>query len=435
VWKVGFSEVDVTPPLDLELWGYAGRISFVSRGVHDPLKAHALALSLEGNIFVLVSVDIGAVPFRVVRNVRERLRDMYGLPEENVMIAATHTHSGPAVTPLRRAGEAVDENYVSVFERKIFTAAKEAIENLSNGTIYYSKGVAENLSFDRRRKSEPADKEVIVISFFKNDKAIGFVVNFPCHPVCLGEDNLLVSADYPQYLYATLKKVYGENTGVLFLTGACGDIDPVWRGRGYRYAERMGRAIAGEVIKIVETSREEVSEELKATKDIIELDTGQLPDLSELIKERDRLIDEISRLRREFAVVTSIKEALELHSREAFLSWTLDAIKAVEKGYKSSKYLLEIHVAKIGDLYLVGLSGETFAEIGVKIKDACGGKAVVVSYANGDIGYLPTDEAIREGGYEVENAFKYYKEYPYPPKESWEKKILETVSELVSRLK
>ena len=435
MWKIGVSEADITPPKGVELWGYTGRITFEAEGIHDPLKVKAAVFSNGETTAIVVSADLGAIPRKVVENVRRRIFEKYGVPAENIITAATHTHSGPAVVPLRRAGEKVDEKYVYLVERKIITVIEEALSSLSEGEVFFAKGFAEKLAFDRRRKGSPVDSEVPLIALFKKNALQGLIVNYACHPVCLGEENLLVSADYPCYLYDTLSRVYGKQLTTVFLTGACGNIDPVWRGRGYKYAERMGRALAGEVIRALETSREALLEEIKCVKTVVKLETEELPSLNELLSEKARLEEELRKLRKEIPVIADVREAVEIHSREAFLSWTMEAIELVKRGEVKSEYELEIQVLEIGDVFIVGLSGEIFSELGLAIKELCRKRALVVGYANGDIGYIPTDKAIDEGGYEIENAFKYYKEYPYPPKKGWEKIILNAVKRLLADLK
>ena len=435
MWKIGVSEVDITPPKGLELWGYTGRITFKAEGIHDPLKVKAVALSNGSAVAVIVSADLGAIPRKTVKNVKNELLSKYKIPPENIIIAATHTHSGPAVVPLRRAGEKVDESYVYLVEKKIITAVEEALSKLIKGEVFFAKGFAEKLAFDRRKRGSPVDFEVPIIAVYRKNILQGLIVNYACHPVCLGEENMLVSADYPHYLYDTLSKVYGSNLATVFLTGACGNIDPVWRGQGYKYAERMGRALAGEVIRSLETLREALPEEIKCKRSVVKLETGELPSLSELLSEKARLEEELRKLRKEIPVITDVREAVEIHSREAFLSWTKESIELVKRGEVKSTYELEIQVLEIGNVFIVGISGEVFSELGLAIKEFCGKRALVAGYANGDIGYIPTDRAIDEGGYEIENAFKYYKEYPFPPKRGWEKTILSTVKQLFSELK
>jgi len=62
-----------------------------------------------------------------------------------------------------------------------------------------------------------------------------------------------------------------------------------------------------------------------------------------------------------------------------------------------------------GGFAMVGLPGEVFVELGMQIRSRSPFPVtLVVGYANGDIGYVPTRSAYPEGGYEVEHAYRYY---------------------------
>ena len=61
----------------------------------------------------------------------------------------------------------------------------------------------------------------------------------------------------------------------------------------------------------------------------------------------------------------------------------------------------EIQVFWLGDIPVVGLPGEAFVELGLRIKKALDASPVlVVSLSNDSAGYIPVRRAYREGGYE-----------------------------------
>ncbi|HJN15719.1 MAG TPA: hypothetical protein QGH10_09525 [Armatimonadota bacterium] len=64
-------------------------------------------------------------------------------------------------------------------------------------------------------------------------------------------------------------------------------------------------------------------------------------------------------------------------------------------------YPTEIWAMRVGDLGLVALPGEPFAEIGLQIKQRSPfTQTMVVSCANGLSAYMPTDDGYTEGAYE-----------------------------------
>jgi hypothetical protein len=63
---------------------------------------------------------------------------------------------------------------------------------------------------------------------------------------------------------------------------------------------------------------------------------------------------------------------------------------------------ISLSVFKIGNLVLAGISGELMNEIGVSIKKQSPySSTVVITHCNGSSGYICTDKAFSEGGYEV----------------------------------
>ena len=58
---------------------------------------------------------------------------------------------------------------------------------------------------------------------------------------------------------------------------------------------------------------------------------------------------------------------------------------------------------------LVGIPGELFSELGKEIKSSTSLRQVtVLGYTNNDIGYIPARQAYAQGGYEINDAFKFY---------------------------
>jgi len=66
---------------------------------------------------------------------------------------------------------------------------------------------------------------------------------------------------------------------------------------------------------------------------------------------------------------------------------------------------IEVQILQIGDAFLVGLPGECFTEYALEIKRRCPNWVFVVSLVNGDLqGYIVTEEAAAQGGYEATTA-------------------------------
>src|SRR5690625_4859928 len=91
----GMYEVVITPPLGSPVPGQLHERT--ATGIKDDLYAKALVIESDENFVVFIGVDALFVSGSVVEDVRKRLEQKLGLAPENVMISATHTHTGPPI--------------------------------------------------------------------------------------------------------------------------------------------------------------------------------------------------------------------------------------------------------------------------------------------------------------------------------------------------
>ena len=95
--QVGFGREDITPEYSVPIGGTGG-VDVTSFSTQDPLYATCLAFTDgEGNTILLYHMDLinssGSVDFA-----REDISEATGIPLQNIMLAATHTHSGPTTS-------------------------------------------------------------------------------------------------------------------------------------------------------------------------------------------------------------------------------------------------------------------------------------------------------------------------------------------------
>jgi hypothetical protein len=85
--QAGASKVDVTPAERELPPGY--------EGILDRIYSRAIVVGDGTSLAALISVDAGAVPDAIWTEVTRRLESELGIPTDNVMLTATHTHSAP----------------------------------------------------------------------------------------------------------------------------------------------------------------------------------------------------------------------------------------------------------------------------------------------------------------------------------------------------
>ena len=402
--RIGASKVDITPPVGVPLGGYVSRAS-PSKGIHDPLYARAMVLRTESYSVALVSLDLLGVTREITEKARSIVSELSGIPSSAILIAATHTHSGPSVLGIHSCEkDLMTRDYLRALPGYIASAILQADSRCKEARVGFAKGTIRGWVVNRRNPTKgPVDEEILVMrAEDKEERLISAIVNFTCHGVVLGHNNLLISADYPGYVSRAIESTEGGVS--LFLNGACGDINPLTprtilervydRSIGtFSEARKMGFSIGGEALKLMNSIKQYHEEiELRSATKEIELPLQPLPEVS--AESLDKLRKEYTHLLR----AGKTREARNLRIKISLMEW-LQKARRVAKGRTIS---IEIQAIRIGDLAILGIPGEPLVEIGLHIKkESAAPYTMVVGYANDIVGYIPTERALREGGYEA----------------------------------
>jgi neutral ceramidase len=366
--------------------GYVGRRQLPSNGTHDPLLATVFALEIDGVPAVLIGLDTLVVTASFTRQVREALA-CDGVPAENTLIAASHTHSGPDLFAWWEGDPAASAAPQTV--EQTIAAAREALGRLEDAELALGIGSLEHTSINRRDEAAGAiDPRVSVLraASAANGRVIGLLVSYACHPVTLDYSNYRFSADYVWALRETLAAVY-VGSGIVFLNGAAGNINParfpyeqrsniyipqtlenypVFWG-GFADAERLGRTLAGEAIKAAE----------RAAPLDLSPPAGRVVPLCLPLKRGDALAQYLD-----------------------FMHFTSDEYR--RSVTEPAELESEVQGIDLGGLRVCGLPGEVFVEIGLDIRAAAGpGPLLLVGFANDDVRYVMTDDAYVPGQYET----------------------------------
>ncbi len=408
---LGTGWLPIDPPFGTELSGFIARRGG-SLGSHDPLCAQALAVSDGREKLALVAADLIGVDGDLLAEVRSLVGEWTDIPPERVIISATHTHSGPAV--LRRAylGKA-DPAYLAGLARNLAGAAALANRSLEPVRVYAGHGECRVVGHNRRHPGGPTDPELFVLRFAGPSKTKALLVNYACHPVVLGPGNHLTSADYPAYIRAILASLY-PGALILFTNGAAGDIntghhprasvtDPDGPRRTFAEAERLGRILAGTALAVAEAAPEVAGGRLAFAAKRLELPLEPVPGRVEWLAEAARLEERARELAESGAGYGEIREAEVLALRAR------DLAAAGENGRLCQTAVAEIAAFSLGGIAFATLPGEFFHELGLAIKGArAPGRVCVLGYTGATLGYVATSAAYDEGGYEVEDSYKFY---------------------------
>jgi len=416
--KAGLSCVDITPPVGTPLEGYIERRG-VSQGVHDRLFAKAIVLSdKETNKVAVVSVDLVGVGRWLVEFARKGVESKTNIQGSNVMIAATHTHSGPrGVVDFFTGEEAFSQGFFDHrLSEKIGNAVVKAVTDANNklreASVGLGRGTAPGICSNRRAPEGPFDPElgVIRIDSAAEGQIMGCAINYSCHPTVLGPNNLLISADFPAYVCDTVqtsvRKPREEEIVVSYLNGASGNVSTRFTRREATLAEaeRIGRALGSEALKILQATKKMSNDITILTENkVIKLRQRKLPPLDSVKSNLKSGKELLSQLRARGAPEGKIRVIESLTEGAMGL---LAAYDYASK-FQGREFEVEIQVFRLGDtVTLCAVPAELFVELGLEIKRKLNRmNPLIIGYANGFIGYVLTEEAHREGGYESLSTF------------------------------
>lgn len=387
--QAGTAKTNITPPLGGSLYGYGARGDQVSTGVHDPLFAKAVVLADGKRKLAIVTLDLGSIPRDSTSKIENLVREAADI--DLVLLSASHTHSAPSLQPNFPNPQSP---YLDELERRVaatISAANDALqparigvgwgraEEGHNRRLVHPDGSVTMLWGNRTRQpTAPVDHALGVIALNTSaGEPLATLVHFACHPVVLGPENLLISADYPGAMMAYLETTVGGQA--MYLPGAAGDINPYWdktppQDGAFEQMARMGETIACEAERV----RREIS---------------QWNDHAPLNLERQAYA---MQLRWNFADPQAKKSADPDFAR--IMQYYLD-------GFQREQHA-EVNTVLIGDeIALATFPGEFFVEHGLRLKrESMIKHTFFVGYTNGALGYFPTIRAAAEGGYGATSA-------------------------------
>jgi hypothetical protein len=374
-WRVGCGRREITPPLDVGILMSSGLGRWAPfDGVRLPLHARAVVVDNGRSRVGLVALDLLGLAGEAVGGMEDFKRRVAAhagdaLKAEQIVLTSTHTHSGPetlALTDLCH-GEPFGD-WAKMLAERIGAALADAARSLQPCRLMVGSILGPGLSVNRRVKTArgivfsgavrpddavktpegPTDDQVRVAAFVDpSDRPLAVVVNATAHPVyemCIKQ----VSPDYPGEMARLLDQRHPGATS-LFFQGASGNLNSPEVSTGPAAAQRHGRQLA----------------------DLVDRALGNLRPVQ--------------------------GSQLALRWRQSELP-----ARSVEGKPQEEPLRATLGAVRLGDAAIVFLPGEPFVEIALAIREASPFDfTAVAGYADGYIGYIPTDRAFRNGGYET----------------------------------
>ncbi len=413
--KAGFAEREYTPaegPIPGQIKGHYGK------GKLTPLMAHAAVIESKGIKAVLLSLDIIFVTVDWASALRERIGKVLKISTDYIFVHTTHTHTG-CETDVRCWGcPANPDALIPVADAAVqaVIAANEQLAEVKMGTgrtyetrfsfcrdFFSVKGeIVTNPGLgwagDLVGPISDIDQSVNVMRFDDMEGyPLCFVVNYALHLDTNAHPDKF-DADYAGTMREALRRKYGRDVVVLFLNGCCGNINH-YDFKNYNHKKthvlpktysswHIGEGLADTIEKMNPPVYTREGEALIQGR-YCTFPTARryaTPERKEWAKQYLEYLEKNGKM--EDHACSHDRQCAEIYLAE-------DA--------ENTPKLMDIgvHVLQLGDIVFVGLPGEIFSEIGLKIKALSPfAHTVVVELADGSHGYIAPDYVLRGGCYE-----------------------------------
>ncbi len=422
--NVGFSKVNINPPLGISIAGYY--IPRYAKGILDDTNISGVAFECGDKKILIMSIDVCTVGTALAKLCAEKIEEATGVSKENIFITATHSHTAAEIgSTLDDSENELINEYTRFIISRMVDAAVLALADLKPAKMGFATGWApERVAYIRRYRMKDGstftcppindpdiigpigelDQRVHVLRFTREGADDVLIVNYGVHADTVNGE--LISADWPHHMYKTLDAAL-DGVKCIFIAGAQGDVgstnvhpsggdmndteisfDNEMKSPGM--ARFVGRALAGTVLQVYDKVEYVDVDSIDMIHKTVTV-PANVPDPADLpLAHKYKELHEAGRDDeipfKAMQLTTVVAEALRMCDLE----------------HGPYEFNLGMCGIKLGNVALVGIPGEPFTEVGVKIKDTEGFDMIMpCGLVNGYEGYFPVKSAFDEGGYEA----------------------------------
>ena len=416
--KAGWSQVDITPPLGLPLGGRGPRFSLANE-VLDPLVAQVLLMEdAQGTRLMWISLDLIGLSYRSAAHLRYSLAAITNTPYDHVIINFSHTHSGPMANFDKYAALVAPPlallEYDNTLHDNLIRAAAIALEQLLPVDINIFRGHS-HIGINRRHPNAQGVMELrpnpagyynseLWLLELKSSSASALIFNYGCHPILVyGFAWNAISADFPGICRRYLHQYLDAGTHCQFIQGLAGNVRPRvvadldnnrFRQSSPTDLEYCGQQLANDICLTLSLTPEVVELSIKATAGhfLAGRDQQQIPS-RQYFQQLANSDDELERNLGKYWITRLDSGIPPLQS----MPWAIGLLQLSKNQ----------HIAY--------LSGEVLVEWQNHIRTWLADDTLLLwGYCQEVPCYLPTDELLDEGGYEITTSNLYGKEGPGP---------------------
>jgi len=394
--QAGAAKVNVTP----------GKKDLPDRflGIHDSIYSRAIVVKVGNEMVALITVDMGGFHNPMAERLLSRIEEQTGIPQKNIMLTASHTHS----VPFGIGGEE--------FESKIVLSVEQAMERLQPAKISYGEGLSyinvnRNIIDPETRRwweganyDGPSDKTVAVVCFETIDnKPIAVYYNYAMHGVISGMFDL-VSGDVPGAASRYIEHHFDNEIVAVWSTGACGDQDPIYYQQTYdlRNIRIEDYALRGiDISNSMPPGGEGLDRNDPQTRKLMNEQEQMLLSMGQFLGEE--VMHTIKGMKRKLSnpEIFTARKTITCPGRKR-----LDEGRAGYPGtYEDADSInIRLGLIIIGDIAFSSVNGEVFSPIATRLKrESPYANTMMLTITNGFAasGYIPNDAAFGTYTFEV----------------------------------
>ena len=464
----GVARADITPPVGIAHLNWGSQTHVDAIGV-DPMRMLATALVLSDGRQKFAMVDVDTIGVEWLNDAIPRAAALTGIPAAHIRLAATHTHAGPAVSagkgPLgvdMAARQSVFQRYRKAVVDKVAGAIVEANSRLKPAHLHGARGIG-TININRRVRTaddNPAavgrnpegfvDRDLGVVRIDDGEgKPLAVLVNFQCHGTVLAYENKLISPDWIGAMRRVVERAMPDAL-CLYFQGAAGNQGPIEGFTGdLAVAHRLGSILGHQAAALavgIETVRREPKFEgfvestayqakqhwrVAGPRDAtvrFTVRTVHVPRRRYTAQDLDEMQTLVADARQKLEQATRANDPWKKHQAEARVRRFSDLLEQWRQPYDPAPIPVDLQALRIGEVAIIAMPGEPFAEIGAAVRQASPfAVTLFCGYSSGAGGdYMPTAGEYRHGGYEVQRT-------PYAPEAA--AKVVEEATVLLRSLK
>lgn len=391
--KVAFKKVEITPTLPVPLSGFGRKR--IAHSIHDPLYARVFLFKDNQKEILWVQLDLVAID----QDFYDLVEKKTGLSSENILLSATHTHSGPGGTLnttnglLKGMGVVFGGEHNPVYceeiVNKICDALKECRKQMENATVRIIKGKVYDLGTDRHDETLECDQDALLLEFSVKDKK-ACIVRLACHPTVLNADNLEITADF----CGQIEPNFPEYEMVAYVNGSCGDMSTRFTRKSYGFEEskRFGTLVSNQLKELLKCDVESKFFDMEIMKTHIKMKTRSVDPIEVAMSKVEKAKKAV-----EEAMLKHVSEK-ELRLVQSFLEGAQNNLLASTMLDKSGTISVPVSALKLGELTLIFTPFELFSKLSNPYKKE---NLEYISYTNGYYLYLPDCDAFDKQFYEA----------------------------------